>query len=72
MPWWDWLFFAWRLGSWALADIVLMCLLIAGTSVAFWRIKPLAGTLLLPYFAWVSFAGVLNAWLWRANPALLS
>ena len=69
---WSWLFFAWRMGSWALADIVLMWLLIACTIVAFWRIQPLAGMLLLPYLAWVSFAGALNAWLWRANPGLLS
>ena len=69
---WSWLFFAWRLGAWAFADIVLMWLLIVCTIVAFWRIKPLAGMLLLPYLAWVSFAGALNVWLWRANPALLS
>ena len=31
--------------------------------------RPLAGQLLLPYLAWVSFAGVLNAWIWRQNPS---
>ena len=31
--------------------------------------RPLAGQLLLPCLAWVSFAGVLNAWIWRQNPS---
>ena len=41
------------------------------TMVTFHRIRPLAGFLLLPYLAWVSFAAVLNAVLWRLNPELL-
>lgn len=68
---WSWLFFAWRLGGWAFAEVVLLWVLIAGTVVAFWRIKPLAGLLLLPYLAWVGFAAVLNGWLWLANRELL-
>lgn len=68
---WSWLFFAWHQGALAFADIVLLWLLIAATLVAFWRVRPLAGALLLPYLAWVGFASALNYTLWRTNPALL-
>ncbi len=68
---WTWLFFAWRLGGWAMAEIVVLWLLLAATLVSFARIRPLAGLLLAPYLAWVTFAAALNFWLWRANPGLL-
>jgi|SRR6056297_1868777 len=68
---WSWLFFAWQLGGLALADIALLWLLIAATIVAFWRISPLAGALMVPYIAWVSFAGMLNYTLWQLNPQAL-
>lgn len=68
---WSWLFFAWRLGGLAFADVLLLWLLIAGTAVAFWRLQRVASLLLLPYLAWVSFAAVLNHTLWRLNPSLL-
>ena len=41
---------------------------IALTVTRVWRLSPRAGLLLTPYLAWVSFAGVLNASLWRRNP----
>lgn len=68
---WSWLFFVWRLGFWSLADIVVLWLLIAATLAGFWRVRPLAGVLLLPYLAWVSFAAVLCHAMWRLNPAVL-
>jgi benzodiazapine receptor len=68
---WSWLFFAWHLGGAAFAEVLVLWLLIAGTGVAFWRIKPLAGLLLVPYLLWVTFASALNWALWQANPALL-
>ena len=37
----------------------------------FWKISPLAGALLLPAVAWVSFVTVLNAAVVQLNPALL-
>jgi len=68
---WSWLFFAWNLGLMALVDIALLWVLIVATLVAFWRIQPLAGSLLAPYLLWVSFAAVLNFSLWKLNPQLL-
>jgi tryptophan-rich sensory protein len=68
---WTWMFFAWRLGALALAEIAVLWLLIAATIAAFWPLHRTAALLLLPYLAWVSFAAALNLALWRLNPALL-
>lgn len=68
---WSWLFFRWKLGALAFADIVLLWLLIVATTMAFWRIRLLAGALLVPYLLWVSFASALNYAVWQLNPQLL-
>ena len=68
---WTWLFFRWRLGAWALAEIVILWLILIATLTRFWRVHPLAGVLLLPYLAWVTFATALTAAVWRLNPGLL-
>ena len=68
---WSWLFFAWQRGAWAFADIVALLVVVAATAVTFARVRPAAGALMLPYLAWVAFAGALNFSVWRANPALL-
>ncbi len=68
---WSWLFFGWHRGALAFADILLLWSLIVATLVAFWRIRPLAGALLVPYLLWVSFASVLNYSVWQLNPQLL-
>lgn len=68
---WSWLFFAWQLGALSFIDILLLLVLINLTIVSFWRIKPLAAMLLVPYLLWVSFAAVLNYSIWQLNPQLL-
>lgn len=68
---WSWLFFAWQLGGWAFAEILLLLAMIVATLLTFWRVSPLAGLLLVPYLLWVSFAAVLNFSLWQLNPQLL-
>jgi len=68
---WSWLFFQWHRGGWALLDIAALWIAVAATLLAFWRLRPLAGALLLPYLAWISFAAALNFTLWRMNPQLL-
>lgn len=69
---WSWLFFAWRLGGPAFAEIVILWLLIVATLVAFWRLRVrLAAGLMLPYLAWVSFAVVLCHAIWQLNPDAL-
>jgi tryptophan-rich sensory protein len=69
---WSWLFFAWHQGALAFLEILLLWALILATLVAFWRILPLAGILLLPYLAWVSFAAILCFSIWQLNPRLLA
>jgi tryptophan-rich sensory protein len=68
---WSWLFFAWHLGAVAFVDILLLWVLLVATLVAFWRIRPLAGLLLVPYLLWVIFAAVLNYTVWQMNPDVL-
>ena len=68
---WSWLFFRWHQGALAFADILVLWTLIVATSVAFWRIKPLAGALLVPYLLWVSFASALNYAVWQLNSQVL-
>ena len=68
---WSWLFFGWRMGTLAAIEVVVLVGLVAATLLAFWRIRPLAGALLLPYLAWVTFATALTTSVVRRNPDLL-
>lgn len=68
---WTWLFFYFQRGALATLEIVVLWALIVATIVQFWRLRSLAGALLLPYLAWVSFASVLSLTMWRLNPGPL-
>jgi tryptophan-rich sensory protein len=68
---WSWLFFAWHLGAAAFVDIVLLLVLLVATIKLFWRVRPLAAALLLPYLCWVVFATALCGVVWRMSPAAL-
>ena len=68
---WTWLFFQWRLGGWAFAELAVLWLLVAVTAVAFFRVRSAAGWLLVPYLLWLSYAAALNLAVWQANPGLL-
>ena len=68
---WTWLFFYFQRGAIASIEILVLWALIVATIVQFWRLRPLAGALMLPYLAWVSFASVLSFTMWRLNPASL-
>lgn len=69
---WTWLFFVWRLGAMAFYEILILWALILCTLVAFWRVRAIAGALLIPYLAWVTLAAALTYAVWQANPALLA
>jgi tryptophan-rich sensory protein len=66
---WSWIFFGLHQPGWAFLEIVVLWLAIAATTIAFYRCSKVAGWLLVPYLAWVSFAGVLNFAIWRMNAA---
>ena len=64
---WSGLFFALRLPGAAFAEILLLWLTIGATTSIFGRISTAAALLFVPYFAWVSFAAILNLAIWRLN-----
>ena len=65
---WSYLFFWAHSPFLALIDIAILWLAVGATVLAFWRARPLAGVLMLPYWLWVGFAGSLNWAIWRLNP----
>jgi tryptophan-rich sensory protein len=65
---WSPLFFRLHWIGLAFADIVVLWVAILATTVQFWRVRPLAGVLLLPYLGWVTFAAALTLAIWRLNP----
>ena len=64
---WSFVFFGARLIGPALAVIAALLAAILANAFLFWRIDRAAGALLVPYAAWVAFATLLNAALWRLN-----
>ena len=64
---WSAVFFGLRSPGGAMIELIVLWLIILATLIAFWRVEVWAGLLLLPYIAWVSFAGGLNFTIWRMN-----
>ncbi len=64
---WSVMFFGLRSPLAGLITIAVLWILICLTTLRFFRISTTAGTLLVPYLLWVSFASVLNFFLWRLN-----
>jgi translocator protein len=68
---WTWLFFRWRLGGLAVVEILVLWILLLLIVTTFYRVRRLAGVLMLPYLVWVTFAAALTYAVWRRNPGLL-
>ena len=68
---WTWLFFSLKQGKLAIADIVVLLVLIMVTIAVFWNVRAIAGALLLPYLAWVGFATALTVSIVSRNPEIL-
>jgi translocator protein len=64
---WSIIFFGFHNIGGALAEIAALWALIVATTARFYRLRPAAGLLLLPYLAWTTFAAALNATIWRLN-----
>jgi translocator protein len=64
---WSYFCFGLHRLDWALIDIVLLDVAIVAVIALFYRHDRIAGWLMLPYFAWVSFAAFLNWTLFSLN-----
>ena len=64
---WSLLFFGLKMPLLAFIEIVVLWCLILITIFKFKKISKIAGLLLIPYLLWVSFAAVLNFFLWYLN-----
>jgi len=64
---WSSAFFGVRSPGLGLFTIIILWIAIAVTIIRFWRVNHLAGLLLAPYIAWVSFASILNTSIYLLN-----
>jgi len=64
---WSFIFFRCHAIGAALAEVIVLWAAIGATTLVFSQIAPWAAWLMAPYWAWVSFAAVLNAAYWRLN-----
>ncbi|MBK5240870.1 TspO/MBR family protein [Clostridium sp.] len=64
---WSIIFFRYRLYALAFLELLVLLVFILLTTFEFYRIDKTVGYLMVPYIAWVSFAGVLNYTIWMLN-----
>lgn len=64
---WSFLFFGLQAPFAAFFEIMLLWTAILVTILAFYPLSRAAAYLLLPYFLWVSYAALLNFFLWQLN-----
>lgn len=64
---WSLAFFGFHSPGAALFVIAALWLVLAAMIRIYWQARPVAGAMLLPYIAWVSFASALNLAIWRLN-----
>ena len=65
---WSPIFFGSKMIDVGFLVILGMNVLVTMTIVAFWKIRPLAGALLVPYLVWLCIATALNHEIGRLNP----
>jgi tryptophan-rich sensory protein len=68
---WSPIFFGMKRLDLAFYELILLWLSIAGCIVLFAPISTTAAWLMVPYLAWVSFAGFLNYTVWQMNRDVL-
>ncbi len=68
---WTILFFGFRKPGWAFVEILILNIFILFTLCRFWKVDIRAGVLLVPYWLWVSFAGILNFSIWHLSRNLV-
>ena len=67
---WSELFFGLHRPDWALLEVVPFWLSILVLVVVLWPVSLTSGLVLLPYLAWVLFAGILNYEINQLNPSV--
>ncbi len=58
---WSFIFFYYNLIGFALIEIIILWISIVTMIVFFYKIKPIAAYINIPYLLWVTFATILNA-----------
>lgn len=64
---WSVIFFGAQNMGLAFFELLMLWVAIAYTIINFYRVSKVAALLLIPYILWVSFAGILNYFLWTIN-----
>lgn len=64
---WSVIFFRFQAFGFALIWLALLWALVLWMTVLFYRVKPWAGYLQIPYLVWITFAAYLNFGVWRLN-----
>jgi translocator protein len=64
---WSFIFFYFKMIGIALIDIIALWIMIVFMLVRFYKLKPLAAYINIPYLFWVTFATVLNATYYYLN-----
>lgn len=65
---WSYAFFGLESPFLGFINLVILWIFILATTVAFYRVRKDAAALMVPYIAWVTFAGVLNYTIMILNP----
>lgn len=64
---WSIIFFYLKLYGLAFIELIILLIFIVITTIKFFKFDKIAGILMIPYIIWVSFAGVLNFFIWMLN-----
>lgn len=64
---WSIIFFWFKLYGLAFIELIILLIIIIITTIKFFKFDKIAGWLMVPYIVWVSFAGVLNLFIWMLN-----
>jgi len=64
---WSIIFFGMHNPGLASLEIIILWLFILITLIKFYKINKTAGLLFIPYLLWVSFASILNLFVWMIN-----
>ncbi len=64
---WSYFFFYLQNPLYGLIEISILWVFILVTIFLFYKIRPVAGLLLIPYFLWVTFATLLTFSIWNIN-----